>query len=300
MTQQKAVALPRELTPRAGILYRYRGLRAVLLLAPSLTFLLVLFVLPLAKIVVWSFLDAGSGAYTLEHYLYAFTRPIYFQVILNTFRISLIITVLALLLGYPVAYLLSRLPPGPTNLLMILVLLPFWTSLLVRTYAWTVILQRRGPINELLLGLGLIDSPLQLVHNTIGVVVGMTHILLPFMILPLYSVMRGIDPNLLRAAQNLGAGPWRTFRRVFFPLSLPGVGAGCLLVFVLSIGYFITPALLGGLGDTFIAQLIEQQVNVVLNWNFAAALAVTLFVATMILLYLYNRLLGLDKIWGGP
>jgi len=220
MTQQKAVALPRELTPRAGILYRYRGLRAVLLLAPSLTFLLVLFVLPLAKIVVWSFLDAGSGAYTLEHYLYAFTRPIYFQVILNTFRISLIITVLALLLGYPVAYLLSRLPPGPTN--------------------------------------------------------------------------------LLRAAQNLGAGPWRTFRRVFFPLSLPGVGAGCLLVFVLSIGYFITPALLGGLGDTFIAQLIEQQVNVVLNWNFAAALAVTLFVATMILLYLYNRLLGLDKIWGGP
>lgn len=300
MTQQKAIALPWELTSRAGLLYRYRGLRALLLLAPSLTFLLVLFVLPLAKVVIWSFLDAKSGSYTLEHYLYAFTRPIYFQVILNTFRISLIITVLALLLGYPVAYLLSRLPPGPTNLLMILVLLPFWTSLLVRTYAWTVILQRRGPINELLLGLGLIDQPLQLVHNTIGVVVGMTHILLPFMILPLYSVMRGIDPNLLRAAQNLGAGPWRTFRRVFFPLSLPGVGAGCLLVFVLSIGYFITPALLGGLGDTFIAQLIEQQVNVVLNWNFAAALAVTLFVATMVLLYLYNRLLGLDKIWGGP
>lgn len=300
MAQETVVTMPLGVRPRPGILYRHRGLRAALLLAPSLTFLLVLFVLPLAKVVVWSFVDAETGSYTLDHYIYAFTRPIYFQVILNTFRISLIITVLALLLGYPVAYLLSRLPPGPTNLLMILVLLPFWTSLLVRTYAWTVILQRRGPINELLLSLGLIDRPLQLVHNTIGVVVGMIHILLPFMILPLYSVMRGIDPTLLRAAQNLGAGPWRAFRRVFFPLSLPGVGAGCLLVFVLSIGYFITPALLGGLRDTFIAQLIEQQVNVILNWNFAAALAVSLFVTTMILLYLYNRLLGLHRIWGGP
>jgi ABC-type spermidine/putrescine transport system permease subunit I len=274
------------------------GLRAFLLVLPGTAFVLLLLLVPLATVVAWSVSSGSPGERTLAHYRHLFERPVYLHVLANTFRSSAVITGLALLLGYPVAYVLTRLSPTARNVAMVMILIPFWTSLLVRTYAWTVILQRNGPVNQLLMRLGVIHEPLRLVHSTAGVLIGMTHILLPFMIFPLYSVMSRIDLNLCKAAQNLGAGPLRTFRRVFLPLSGPGVAVGCLLVFILSIGYFITPALLGGLGDTFIAQLIEEQMMTLVDWRFAAALAVVLVSVVGSLLAAYHLVFGLDRIGG--
>lgn len=269
------------------------------LVLPALALLAVFFVLPLAKVGFWSLVDAKTGGLTVGYYVRAIAETIYLRVILNTFRIGLYVTLICLLLGYPVAYLLASAPRRVANVLMIFVVLPFWTSLLVRLYAWIVLLQKMGVVNAVLLRLGMVEQPLPLVYNLTGVIVGMVHVLLPFMILPLYSVMKGIDPSLMAAAQNLGGTPAQAFRRVFLPLTYPGIGAGTLIVFMLSIGYFVTPALLGGLKETFIAQLIEQQVNVLIDWNFAAALAVLLLAVTLAIYYLFNRLLGLDRIWGG-
>jgi len=269
------------------------------LVGPALALLGVFFVLPLGNVVRWSVLDPGGAGLTGVYYVRALSETIYLRVILNTFRISLYVTVICLLLAYPVAYLLASVPRRVANLLMILVVLPFWISLLVRLYAWIILLQKAGLVNSALLRLGLVTEPLPLVYNLTGVIVGMVHVLLPFMILPLYSVMKGIDPNLMVAAQNLGGTPAQAFRRVFLPLTYPGIGAGVLMVFMLSIGYFVTPALLGGLKETFIAQLIEQQVSVLIDWNFAAALAALLLAVTLIVYYVFNRALGLDRIWGG-
>jgi len=280
--------------PRAG-----GRLRVLALVLPALALLAVFFVLPLVKVALWSVLDAKNGGFTVGYYVRAVTETIYLRVILNTFRISLYVTVICLVLGYPVAYLLATVRPRVANLLMVFVVLPFWMSLLVRLYAWIVLLQKSGVVNTLLLRLGVVDGPLPLVYNLTGVIVGMVHVLLPFMILPLYSVMKGIDPNLMAAAQNLGGTPAQAFRRVFLPLTYPGIGAGALMVFMLSIGYFVTPALLGGLKETFIAQLIEQQVSVLIDWSFAAALAILLLAMTLLIYYLFNRVLGLDRIWGG-
>lgn len=269
------------------------------LVVPALILLGIFFVLPLAKVVLWSVLDSRGGGFTVGYYIRAATETIYARVIVNTFRISLYVTLICLLLGYPVAYLLATVPRRVSNLLMVFVVLPFWVSLLVRLYAWIILLQKTGLVNGLLLRLGIVKEPLPLVYSLTGVIVGMVHVLLPFMILPLYSVMRGIDPNLMAAAQNLGGTPAQAFRRVFLPLTYPGIGAGVLIVFMLSIGYFVTPALLGGLRETFIAQLIEQQVNILLDWNFAAALSVMLLAVTLAIYALFNRVLGLDRIWGG-
>jgi ABC-type spermidine/putrescine transport system permease subunit I len=269
------------------------------LLVPAVGLLAVFFVVPLGKVALWSLVDARDGGLTLAYYARALTEPIYVRVMLNTFRISLYVTLLCLLLGYPVAYVLATVRPRVASLLMIFVVLPFWISLLVRLYAWIVLLQKAGVVNSLLLHLGLVREPLPLVYNLTGVVIGMVHVLLPFMILPLYSVMKGIDPNLMAAARNLGGTPVQAFRRVFLPLTYPGIGAGMLMVFMLSIGYFVTPALLGGLKETFIAQLIEQQVSVLIDWHFAAALAVLLLAVTLVIYYVFNRVLGLDRIWGG-
>jgi ABC-type spermidine/putrescine transport system permease subunit I len=266
---------------------------------PAVGLLAVFFVVPLGKVALWSLVDARDGGLTLAYYARALTEPIYVRVMLNTFRISLYVTLLCLLLGYPVAYVLATVRPRVASLLMIFVVLPFWISLLVRLYAWIVLLQKAGVVNSLLLHLGLVREPLPLVYNLTGVVIGMVHVLLPFMILPLYSVMKGIDPNLMAAARNLGGTPVQAFRRVFLPLTYPGIGAGMLMVFMLSIGYFVTPALLGGLKETFIAQLIEQQVSVLIDWHFAAALAVLLLAVTLVIYYVFNRVLGLDRIWGG-
>ena len=223
---------------------------------------------------------------------------IYIEVIARTFYISLAVTLICLALGYPLAYLISTLPPQRAGLLLILVLLPFWTSLLVRTTAWVVVLQGEGVVNTFLGWLGLIDKehPLPLIHNRVGVLIAMTHILLPFMILPIYSVMKSIPPSYMRAASSLGASPVRAFLRVYVPLSLPGVSAGCLLVFILALGYYITPALVGGPHDQMLSYFIAYFANQVTNWGMAAGLSAILLGLVLVLYAVYSRLVGLDRL----
>jgi putative spermidine/putrescine transport system permease protein len=223
-------------------------------------------------------------------------QAIYVSIFLRTFWIGFVVTALCLLLGYPLAYKLATLPIRVSNLLLILVLLPFWTSLLVRTAAWVVLLQREGPINDALQALRLTEQPLQLVYNRFGVYVAMTHILLPFMVLPLYSVMRGIPPQYMRAAASLGAKPLRAFVRVYLPQTVPGIGAGCLLVFILAIGYYITPALVGGVNDQMVSYFVAFYTNQTVNWGMASALGAVLLIATLLLFALYARLVGIDRL----
>jgi putative spermidine/putrescine transport system permease protein len=223
-------------------------------------------------------------------------QAIYVDIFLRTFWIGFVVTFWCLLLGYPLAYKLASLPVRISNLLLMLVLLPFWTSLLVRTGAWVVLLQREGPVNGLLQALSITDQPLQLVYNRFGVYVAMTHILLPFMVLPLYSVMRGIPPQYMRAAASLGARPLRAFLRVYLPQTVPGIGAGCLLVFILAIGYYITPALVGGINDQMISYFVAFYTNQTVNWGMASALGAVLLIATLLLFAVYARLVGIDRL----
>ncbi|GHU09247.1 ABC transporter permease [Betaproteobacteria bacterium] len=223
-------------------------------------------------------------------------QSIYLASFGRTIWISALVTLICLMLGYPVAWLLANLPARQSNRLMLLVIVPFWTSLLVRTTAWYVLLQPSGVINTLLAGLGLVNQPLALVFNRTGVLIGMTHILLPFMILAIYSVMKGIPPVYLRAARSLGAHPLTAFLRVYLPQSLPGVGAGCFLVFILALGYYITPALLGGAGDEMISQLIAMATNQQLNWGLAGALSLYLVLFTALFYFIFNRLVGIDRL----
>ena len=213
----------------------------------------------------------------------------------RTLWISFLVTALCVLLGYPVAYLLASLPLRSSNLLMILVLLPFWTSLLVRTTAWVVVLQTEGVLNDVMVFLGIIDERIQLIFNRFGVIVAMTHILLPFMILPIYSVMKTIAPSYVRAARSLGATPWTAFWRVYFPQSLPGIGAGGLLVFILALGYYITPALVGGPTDQLVSYFIADHTNRSLNWGLASALGGLLLVSVLAVYLLYDKLVGIDN-----
>ncbi|GBD41718.1 Putrescine transport system permease protein PotH [bacterium HR39] len=223
-------------------------------------------------------------------------RAIYLDILGRTFRIAAVVTLACLVIGYPLAYTLAHLPERHAHLLMIGVLLPFWTSLLVRTAAWIVILQREGPLNELLQWLGLIDRPLELVFHRPAVYIAMTHVLLPFMVLPIYSVMRTIHPSYVRAALSLGATPWTAFRRVYLPLSLPGVSAGCLLVFILALGYYITPALVGGATDQMISWFIAFYTLQTVNWGMAAALGSILLLATLALYLLFARVVGIERL----
>lgn len=224
-------------------------------------------------------------------------RQIYVSLYMRTLLLSLVITGLCLLLGFPIAHLLATLPLRYSNLLMILVLLPFWTSLLVRTTAWIAILQGQGVINSTLVALGIISESgrLSLVYNQTGTIVAMTHILLPFMVLPLYSVMRTINPAYVRAARSLGATSWTAFRRIYLPQTLPGIGAGSLLVFILAVGYYITPALVGGASGQLISNLIAFHMQNSLNWSLAAALAALLLGVVLLLYWLYDRLVGIDN-----
>ena len=222
-------------------------------------------------------------------------RALYVGVLGRTLWMSLLVTVSCLILGYPVAWLLATLPMRTSNMLMILVLLPFWTSLLVRTCAWMLVLQKEGVVNDVLVWLHLVPEPVQLVFNRFGVIISMTHILLPFMILPLYSVMKGIPPDFMRAAISLGANPAEAFYKVYVPQTMPGIGAGCLLVFILAIGYYITPALLGSPTDQMLSYFIAFFTNNTINWGMASALAVILLTATMILYVVYSRLIGFDR-----
>jgi putative spermidine/putrescine transport system permease protein len=221
---------------------------------------------------------------------------IFRDIFIRTLGISIGVTAATLLLGYPVAYLLASLPLRTSNLLMIMVLLPFWTSLLVRTTAWVVLLQEHGVINEVLMALHIISTPAELIFNRVGTVVAMTHIQLPFTLLPIYSVMKTIPPSHVRAARSLGAGPFYAFWRVYFPQTLPGIGAGCLLTFILCLGYYITPALVGGPTDQMVSYFVAFYTNQELNWGMASALGAILLAATLILYYVYNKLVGIDRI----
>ena len=254
---------------------------------PGAAFLILLVVLPLLTILSKSLFDPD---FTTTHFEAIAGVPAYSLVLVNTFRIAVMVTIGALLLGYPFAYALVRAKGWVSALMLIALLLPLWTSDLVRAFSWVVLLGRQGPVNDLLRGVGLVDRPATLLFGDGAVLVGSIHIMLPFMILPLYSVMRGIDTNLVTAAKGLGATPLRAFIYVFLPLSLPGVAAGALLVFILALGFYITPATLGGPGQTMIAQLIESVGRSTLNWGLASALAVLLLVTTGILLFIYSRL----------
>ena len=210
-------------------------------------------------------------------------------ILLRTFHISFVVTVLCLLLGYPLAWWLASLPARQANVLMILVLVPFWTSILVRVAAWIVLLQSEGLVNRGLMGLGAIAEPLPLLFNRTGVVIAMVHILLPFMVLPLYSVMKSVPPTYLRAAVSLGSSPIAAFFRVYVPQTYPGIGAGALLVFILAIGYYVTPALLGGADDQMLSYYIARYTNVEVNWGMACALGALLLAATLVLYSVYRR-----------
>jgi putative spermidine/putrescine transport system permease protein len=223
-------------------------------------------------------------------------ESVFRNVLARTLWISGVVTLACLLLGYPVALFIGRQPPQRAALFLFLVLLPFWTSLLVRTVAWVVLLQREGILNNLLLSLGLVHEPLRMIFNRFAVYVAMVHVLLPFMVLPLYAVMKGISPSYERAAASLGATPFTAFRRVYLPQTLPGIAAGCLMVFIQALGYYITPALVGGADDQMISYFIAFYASRTVNWGMAAALSIMLLAATLALYAVYNRMIGLDKL----
>ncbi|MCU0817077.1 MAG: ABC transporter permease [Cypionkella sp.] len=262
---------------------------------------------------VWGAMRVVSDSYSLNFFLAAVDRTrdaegrivkvapdraVYVDLFIKTFVMAALITVICLIMAYPVAHLLATLPLKWSNLLMILVLLPFWTSLLVRTTSWMVLLQQQGVVNNVLVALGVIgeDGRIAMMYNQTGTIIAMTHILLPFMILPLYSVMRPIPPSYVRAARSLGASSWTAFRRVYLPQTLPGIGAGSLLVFILAVGYYITPALVGGASGQLISNLIAFHMQDSLNWSMAAALAAILLVLVLLLYWLYDRLVGIDNL----
>jgi len=261
---------------------------------------------------VWQTIKIYSPDYTSGYFLNSIDmekgvdgaqmRPenqqIYIKLFIRTLWMSLLITGSCIVLGYPVAWILANLPLRTANVLMILVLLPFWTSLLVRTSAWKVLLQQQGVINEILVWLGFVDDAnrLILMNNATGTVIAMTHILLPFMILPLYSVMKTVPPTYLRAAKSLGATNWTAFWRVYFPQSVPGIGAGSILVFILSIGYYITPEIVGGTSGVFISNRIAYHISSSLNWGLAAALGTILLSVVLVLYWCYDRIVGIDNV----
>ena len=264
------------------------------------------------EVEVWQTLKTHSPRYTSGYFLNAIDmrktaegadfqpedKTILIKLFQRTLIMSLIITFSCILLGYPVAWLLANLPMRQANLLMILVLLPFWTSLLVRTSAWKVMLQQQGVINDILVQLSLVsdEARLIMINNEIGTIVAMTHILLPFMILPMYSVMQTIPPSYLRAAKSLGATNWTAFWRVYFPQSIPGIGAGSILVFILAIGYYITPEIVGGTKGVFISNRIAYHILKSLNWGLAAALGTILLVAVLVLYWTYDKIVGIDNV----
>jgi putative spermidine/putrescine transport system permease protein len=222
-------------------------------------------------------------------------QAVFRNVLGRTLWISGVVTLVCLFLGYPVALFIARQPPSRAALLLFLVLLPFWTSLLVRTVAWVVLLQREGILNNLLISLGFIHEPIRMIFNRFAVYVAMVHVLLPFMVLPLFAVMKGISPSYVRAASSLGARPFTAFRRVYLPQTLPGVGAGCLMVFIQALGYYITPALVGGADDQMISYFIAFYASKTVNWGMAAALSLMLLAATLALYAVYDRLVGIEK-----
>jgi putative spermidine/putrescine transport system permease protein/spermidine/putrescine transport system permease protein len=268
------------------------------LCSPALTLILVIMVIPVGWLFYVSFVGA-DGQFSLENYDRMLTSKSYGRIFRTTFEVSLLTTGICILIGYPLAYFLSQVSSRVANLCLITVLLPFWTSLLVRTYAWLVLLQKKGLVNDWAIGLGLWDEPIKIVHNMTGTLIGMVHIMLPFLVLPLYGSMRAIDRDLLRAASNLGASPVRNFWTVFFPLSSPGLFAGSLIVFVLCLGFYVTPAVLGGGKVILVSMKIASNIELFVNWGAASALGVVLLVLTMLILWVASRFLKLEQLTGG-
>ena len=268
------------------------------LAAPALIATFIVVVVPVSWLFYLSVIGADGG-YSMENYIRMVESKSYARIFLTTFQVSLLTTLICILIGYPLAYFLSQLPERAANLCMLAVLLPFWTSLLVRTYAWLVLLQKKGLINSWAIDLGLWDTPVKLAHNMNGTVIGMVHIMVPFLILPVYGSMKAISRDYLKASANLGATPAYTFRKVFLPLSLPGLLAGTLIVFILCLGFYVTPAILGGGRVIMVAMQITNNIELFFNWGAASALGVVLFVITMLILLVSARLLRLERILGG-
>lgn len=272
-----------------------RELAAFALLSPALLLLAALLLWPVIDLMSRSVLDPKGP---LVFYERLWVVPTYLQILLRTLGYAAATALICLVIGYPVAYRLTTAGPLGRAVILACVLLPFWTNLLVRSYGWILILNPKGIINTALIDAGLIATPLDLVYNATGVLIGMSHIMLPYMILPLYAVMTRLDPQVTNAARSLGAGPLATFRKVYFPLTLPGVMAGILLVFTISLGFFVVPALLGGTRGLLLAQLIEFNINGALNWGMASALSTTLLATTLVLYWIGDRWFNLGAIWG--
>ena len=274
---------------------RTEKLKLASLALPGVLLIGVIVLLPIGWL-SWLSFRTGDG-FTLVHYE-RLLHPSYLLTLQTTFELSFLVTALCVLLGYPMAYLITQVRPRIASLLLLFVLFPMWTSLLVRCYAWLVLLQRRGIVNDWLIDVGAIDSPLRLMHNFTGTTIGMVHIMLPFMILPLYASMRAISRDYMKAAANLGASPVQAFWQVFVPLSLPGLAAGIVIVFVLCLGFYVTPALLGGGRVMMWSMQIERNVTYYADWGAASALGVVLLVMTITILWLMGRIVGFDKILG--
>ncbi|WEX79682.1 ABC transporter permease (plasmid) [Sinorhizobium numidicum] len=276
-------------TLATGTAGKYPPFLTVMLLLPLLLILFFGFLYPVGRMLIGSFFDPD---FTFHNYIRMFTEPLYVKILARTLWIAFVSTMGAFVLGYPVAYGMARASGSVALWIGACVLIPLWTSVLVRSYAWIVLLQRNGIINNILVESGIVDQPLKLIYNNGAVVVAMTHVLLPFMILPIYSSLRSIPKELPQAAANLGAGNITTFLKVILPLSLPGVFAGSLMTFILALGFYITPALVGGPQTLMMATLIGQQATVLINWPFAGALAMVLLVVTLVLAFLFRRVLS--------
>lgn len=266
-----------------------------LLMAPALLLMVLVFALPLGWFLVGSLREIGTAAQIWEEAADILGSTAVRRSMLVTNQIALLVTLVVLVLGYPLAYGLARARGLWFRVILVCIMLPYFTSVIVRTYAWMVLLGRNGVVNQALLGMGLVSAPLELMYNRLGVVIGMSYVLLPYMVLTLYAAMRGVDPSLLRAAEGMGASPPRVFLRVFLPLTLHGVLAGALIVFILGLGFFVTPALMGGPGDLMIGMLIERQVELSSNWPSAALMSMVLLAVTLALYAVYSRFADLRR-----
>ena len=262
---------------------------------PYLVLVGAMIIIPIGWLFFLSFIGR-DGSFSFENYERMLNSRAYLRIFMTTFKISMLTTLFCALLGYPLAYFMSQISRKWASICMIGVLIPFWTSLLVRTYAWLVLLQKKGLVNDIAIDLGLIAEPIKFVHNTSGTLIGMVHIMLPFLILPLYANMRAIDSHCIKAASSLGATPTRAFWTVFFPLSIPGLLAGLLIVFVLCLGFYVTPAVLGGGKVIMAAMKISSNIELYFSWGAASALGVVLLVVTMIILFIASKLVSLDQL----
>jgi putative spermidine/putrescine transport system permease protein len=281
-------------TPMWYIKLRSPWVSAFMMILPALVLFAVFYFYPLIKMLPQSILEGGK--FTLQYYKNVFTEPMYLETLFRTIWISLAATGINLLLGYAVAYTLLIVKPKTANMILALIMLSMWTSLLARTYSWMVVLQRTGIVNQILLRLGIISKSITIMYTPTAVLIGMVNILLPYMIMPIYSVLRGIDPNLSLAASSLGASKTKVFLKVTLPLSIPGIASGVLLVFIQSLGFYVTPMLLGGAKVMMVSGLIDMQMFAFLNWSFGSAIGVVLLFITVIFLAIFDHYFGMNSL----